>query len=161
MPWWIIFEILFLWNQQYLCFHYWDYLTNFWRNNWWSIIDGEERLCYLKGLELYIHITLIQNIYLWRGLSFLGLGLIAFGTGGNYVCKFMKWFQHFSNQIFFFFFFRNKTMVSLKKANFLGRIWIMKWYLYLFYLAWYRLVQNNFNCLSSQTKFPCTSVFSM
>ena len=93
-----------IWKHQYLCFHCWDYLTNFWRNNWWSIIDGEERLCYLKGLDLYIHITLIQNIYLWRGLSFLGLGLIAFGTGGNYVCKFMKWFQHFSNQIFFSFF---------------------------------------------------------
>ena len=31
-------------GNQCLCFHYWDYLTNFWRNNWRSIIDVVERL---------------------------------------------------------------------------------------------------------------------
>ena len=37
------------WRQQkhqWLCFHYWDYLTNFWHNNWRSIIDVVERLCF-------------------------------------------------------------------------------------------------------------------
>ena len=37
------------WRQQKhqcLCFHYWDDLTNFWRNNWRSIIDIVERLGY-------------------------------------------------------------------------------------------------------------------
>ena len=37
------------WRQQRhkcLCFHYWDFLTNFWRNNWRSIFDVVERLCY-------------------------------------------------------------------------------------------------------------------
>ena len=36
------------WRQlrhQCSCFHYWDYLTNFWCYNWWSIIDVLERLC--------------------------------------------------------------------------------------------------------------------
>ena len=28
------------------CFHYWDYLTNIWRNNWWSIFDRVEGLAY-------------------------------------------------------------------------------------------------------------------
>ena len=35
------------WRQQKnqcLCFHYWYYLTNFWRNNWRFIIDVVERL---------------------------------------------------------------------------------------------------------------------
>ena len=37
------------WRQQKhhcLCFCYWDYLTNFWCNNWQSIVDGVERLGY-------------------------------------------------------------------------------------------------------------------
>ena len=37
------------WRQQKhqcLCFHYWYYLTNFWRNKWQSIIDVVETLCY-------------------------------------------------------------------------------------------------------------------
>ena len=29
-----------------LCFHYWDFLTNFWRNNWQSMFDFVERLCF-------------------------------------------------------------------------------------------------------------------
>ena len=36
------------WRQQKhqrLCFHDWDYLTNFWCNNWWSIIEVVEGLC--------------------------------------------------------------------------------------------------------------------
>ena len=44
MPKWTFFKISFLWKHQSLCFHYWDYLTNFWRNNWQSIIDVVERL---------------------------------------------------------------------------------------------------------------------
>ena len=32
-------------KHQYLGFHCWDYLTNFWHNNWQSIIDVLERLC--------------------------------------------------------------------------------------------------------------------
>ena len=31
-------------KHQCLCLHYWDYLMNFWRNNWRSIIDVVERL---------------------------------------------------------------------------------------------------------------------
>ena len=44
------------WRQQKhqcLCFHYWDFLTNFWRNNWRFIFDVVERLCYY--LILYPH----------------------------------------------------------------------------------------------------------
>ena len=35
---------LFFWKYQCLCFHHWDYLTNFWPNNWQSFIDVVERL---------------------------------------------------------------------------------------------------------------------
>ena len=45
---WHLIHIL-SWRQQKhqcLCFHYWDYLTNFWHNNWRSIIDVVERLCF-------------------------------------------------------------------------------------------------------------------
>ena len=35
-----------------ICFHYWDYFTNFWRNNWQSIFDVVERLCYYKFVFL-------------------------------------------------------------------------------------------------------------
>ena len=38
-------------NTSKHCFHYWDYLMNFWRNNWRSIFDVVERLCYF---HLYI-----------------------------------------------------------------------------------------------------------
>ena len=31
-------------QNQFSCFHYWDYLANFWRNNWPSIIDVVERI---------------------------------------------------------------------------------------------------------------------
>ena len=51
MPKWTIFEISFLWKHQSSCFHYWDYLTNFCCNNWWSIIDIVERLCYGQKLR--------------------------------------------------------------------------------------------------------------
>ena len=33
-------------KNQSLCFHYWDFLTNFWCNNWRSIIDVVEKICY-------------------------------------------------------------------------------------------------------------------
>ena len=41
------------WRQQKhmcFCFHYWDFFTNFWRNNWQSIFDVVEILC-LKFLN--------------------------------------------------------------------------------------------------------------
>ena len=43
-------------------FHYWDYLMNFWRNNWRSIIDVVEGLClrhlyYDWKLKNRFHIT--------------------------------------------------------------------------------------------------------
>ena len=76
------------WRQQKhqcLCFHYWDYLTNFWQNNWQSIIDAVERLCYnvldFAGLRklnsqvndsdfvsfTYIHIFNYFLIRIWWG----------------------------------------------------------------------------------------------
>ena len=40
------------WRQhQCLCFHYWDVLTNFWRNNSWSIFDVVDRLCTLSHVN--------------------------------------------------------------------------------------------------------------
>ena len=39
MPKWTIFAISFVWKHQSSYFHYWNYLRNFWRNNWPSIID--------------------------------------------------------------------------------------------------------------------------
>ena len=38
-------------KHQSLCFHYWDYLTNFWRNKWRSIIDVVERLGYWVQMQ--------------------------------------------------------------------------------------------------------------
>ena len=38
------------WRQhkhQCLCFHYWEFLTNFWFDNWQSIFDIVERIYYL------------------------------------------------------------------------------------------------------------------
>ena len=48
MPKWTIFVISFLWKCRMFCFDYWDYLTNFWCNNWQSIIDVVERLSYWR-----------------------------------------------------------------------------------------------------------------
>ena len=42
VKWKRIFEISYFWKHQFLNFHYWEYLTNFWRNNWRSIIDVVE-----------------------------------------------------------------------------------------------------------------------
>ena len=42
------------WRQQKhqcLCFDYWEFLTNFWRNNWRSIFDVLERLCFWVHLQ--------------------------------------------------------------------------------------------------------------
>ena len=61
MPKWIIFEISFLWKHKFLCFHYWDYLTNFWRNNWRSIIDVVSRKTLLIGQF---------EIVVWNEISF-------------------------------------------------------------------------------------------
>ena len=70
---------------QSLCFHYGDYLTSFWRNNWPSIIEAVERLCYnvldFAGLRklnsqvndsdfvsfTYIHIFNYFLIRIWWG----------------------------------------------------------------------------------------------
>ena len=41
------------WRQQEhqcLCFLYWDFFINFWSNNWRSIFDIVERLCYSYSL---------------------------------------------------------------------------------------------------------------
>ena len=47
----LAFQFMFLsWKQQkhqWLCFHYWDYLANFWCNNWRSIIDIVEGFSYI------------------------------------------------------------------------------------------------------------------
>ena len=48
------------WRQQCFCFHYWDYLTNFWRNNWQSIIDIVERLGYWLQTKLLRNIEISQ-----------------------------------------------------------------------------------------------------
>ena len=58
---WTIFEISFLWKHQSLCFYYWDYLTNFWHNNWRSIIDLVERFSYLMN-ELWNEYFLSKNM---------------------------------------------------------------------------------------------------
>ena len=81
----------YFWNfislelPQSFCFHYWDYMTNFWRNNWQSIIDAVEKLCYnvlnFAGLRklnsqvndfdfvsfTYIHIFNYFLIRIWWG----------------------------------------------------------------------------------------------
>ena len=66
MPTWTIFEISFLWKHQSLCFHYWDYLTNFWRNNSRSIIDIVERLC-LRDEQIFY-------LKMWIAIPFRSLG---------------------------------------------------------------------------------------
>ena len=65
-------------KQQCLCFHYWDFLTDFCRNNWQSIFDVVERLClygnwnkfgilYLNGYDIFF--VLSRNF--WTRLQFL------------------------------------------------------------------------------------------
>ena len=48
-------------KKQFLCFRNWDYLTNFWRNNWWSIIDVEERLFKVTSLTVNSVIFIFVN----------------------------------------------------------------------------------------------------
>ena len=60
MPKWTIFEISILWKHQCFCFHYWDYLTNIWRNNWRSMFDRVE------GLEYWITRRKIAFLLLFR-----------------------------------------------------------------------------------------------
>ena len=55
------------WGQQKhhcLRFHYWDYLTNFWLDNWRSIIDIVERL----SPNILLFITLILRRKYIKGL---------------------------------------------------------------------------------------------
>ena len=74
IPKWTIFEISFLWKHQSLNFHYWDYLTNFWRNNWQSIIDVVERLGFWLTSILWRLSTAKQQqptLWIWRSLAVL------------------------------------------------------------------------------------------
>ena len=53
------------WRQQehqHLCFRYWYYLTNFWCNNWWSIIEVVERLGYWEEKSLSMLWWLFRQI---------------------------------------------------------------------------------------------------
>ena len=66
--------ISFLWKHQCFCFHYWDYLTNFWRNNWRSIIDVVERLGFWLTSILWRLSTAKQQqptLWIWRSLAVL------------------------------------------------------------------------------------------
>ena len=63
------------WRQQKhqcLCFHYWDFLTNFWRNNWRSIFDVVEWICYChrlcndRQLTAASEITWIDKFHNWH-----------------------------------------------------------------------------------------------
>ena len=49
---------------QCLCLYYWDYLKNFWRNNWRSIIDVIERLghTYLSFLLILFFREIILSL---------------------------------------------------------------------------------------------------
>ena len=64
-------------KHQCLCFHYWDYLTNFWHNNWWSIIVIVEKLDFwdltkstlawskcLKNIRAYLLIGQFETLIL-------------------------------------------------------------------------------------------------
>jgi hypothetical protein len=49
------------------CFHYWDYLTNIWRNNWQSILDGVEGDSILQKIwhfSTFSNPKLILNFYI-------------------------------------------------------------------------------------------------
>ena len=76
------------WRQQKhqcLCFHYWDYLTNFWRNSWQSIIDVVERLGRLLGWQTVnckLRATLIFCLLSRQPQSFLK---------GKFVCNLLAW----------------------------------------------------------------------
>ena len=54
------------WRQQKhqcLCFHYWDYLTSFWWNNWRSIIDVTERLCFHGKKKFTVQAVMVIIFY--------------------------------------------------------------------------------------------------
>ena len=59
------------WRQQKhqsLCFHYRDFLTNYWRNNWQSIFDVVERLCFtVSDYEFWVKLR--QYLLLCKLLS--------------------------------------------------------------------------------------------
>ena len=68
------------WQQQKhqcLCFHCWDYLTNFWHNNWQSITDIIERhgLCEFC-LKLRITKVSFSVQYTWQHFGLWGLRLV-------------------------------------------------------------------------------------
>ena len=60
---WTIFENIISLETPFLCFYYWDYLTNFWRNNWWPIINIVERLSYC-ALKICHFTEIIKAKYL-------------------------------------------------------------------------------------------------
>ena len=46
------------WRQQKhqcLCFHYWDFLTKFWHNNWWAIFDVVEKTLFIAFILLGLY----------------------------------------------------------------------------------------------------------
>ena len=61
MPKWTILKISFLWKHHCLCFHYLYYLTNFWSNNWQSIIDIVEKLSLCTKIQ--VSKVLLYNTY--------------------------------------------------------------------------------------------------
>ena len=55
-------------SKKCFCFHYWDYLTNIWPNNWWSIFDRAEGLdlrCQLLKLVSNIESLFTFNYLSW------------------------------------------------------------------------------------------------
>ena len=48
-------------KEHCLFFNYWDYLTNFWRNNCWSIIDLVQRLFQVTSLTVNSVIFIFVN----------------------------------------------------------------------------------------------------
>ena len=83
-------EMSFLRKHQFLCFHYWDYLTNFWRNNWRSIINIVERLWYSILLAVLWKTCMKHEFVEFQTLvisNFYGMaidGVVVFGWGFAY-----------------------------------------------------------------------------
>ena len=73
------------WRQQkcqYLCFNCWDFFTSFWRNNWQSLFDVVERLCYSYESK-YVSTFVKKKV--------LGFSLGKIHTKvSKYLCTFVK-----------------------------------------------------------------------
>ena len=76
----------FLWKHQCLCFHYWDYLMNIWRNIWQSIIDVVENLGFCVVLLIFvpligIYLTSIsKNLVMLKTMQMIKTGIKYFKT---------------------------------------------------------------------------------